>query len=518
MKIFKHASTVSLFTGLSRILGLVREILMADFFGTSLAKSAFDVAFRIPNLFRRLFGEGALSAAFIPVFSETEAKEGRAAAKILAGRVATMLATVLTLITLAATVIITLIMTYGSPGPKTAAVLPLLRIMFPYMLFICLVALCMGILNANMKFALPAATPIILNLLWIGTLFLICPKFGDSPGEQIYGVAWGVLIAGLVQLAVQIPLLYRYDLMPKISFQWHDPHIRRILLLMGPAALGMGIHQVNVVIDGLLALAVNNWAPAALTYAERLVYLPLGIFATALGTVLLPTFSRQAAAADTGRIKTTMAASIRGLMLIMVPATVGLIVLAAPIVRLLFEHGVFNALSTVQTARALWFYAPGLVVFSLYKILTPAFYAMQDTKTPVKIGIAAVLLNLTLNITFIITWPPDYRHAGLACATVIASAANCLALAVIITRRIGSPGWLSLLASLARTSLAAALMAAAAIPVYRYLAASPGIFNTAAITGQALTLAAAIATAIFVYAGTALLICRPELRTITRRR
>ncbi|MBT3191010.1 MAG: murein biosynthesis integral membrane protein MurJ [Verrucomicrobia bacterium] len=516
MSIFKHTRVVSMFTAASRLLGFLREVLMAHFFGTTLAKSAFDIAFKFPNLFRRLFGEGALSAAFVPVFAETLEQEGSERARQLSGRVATLLATVLLMITIGTVAVLSLLLNYGTFGPKAAAILPLLRIMFPYMFFICMVALCMGILNAMHRFALPAATPVLLNVAWIAALFLLCPRFGDSIDMRIFGVAWGILIAGVIQLAVQVPALLHCKMWPQFSFRWGDPQVRRVLLLMGPAAVGMGIHQINVVIDGFLAIWVGTWAPAALTYAERLIYLPLGIFATALSTVLLPTFSRQAARAELAGIATTMADSIRGLMLIMVPASIGLMVLTTPIVRLAFEWtgGRFDETSTIVTARALWFYAPGLIVFSLYKILVPAFYALKDTRTPVRIGIRAVLANLVLNVVFVLTWPDGFEHAGLACATVLASGLNCLALAVIITHRIGSPGWRSLGWSFLRTAFAALLMAVAVLAAQRLLpVVVPGL-NCATKLGQLATVGICMVLGIGVYFGAALTLCRSECRAL----
>ena len=518
MSLLRHARVVSLFTTLSRILGFVREVLMGYFFGTTLAKSAFDVAFRIPNLFRRLFGEGALSAAFVPIFAETLEKEGPEAANRLAGKVATMLATVLSMITGAAIVLITLALRSPDLGEKTAAVLPLLRIMFPYMLCICVVALCMGILNAVHRFALPAATPIVLNLAWIAAIFMLCPHFGETVHERIHGVAWGILLAGVLQLSLQIPALVRCGVWPRFSCNWTDPRIRHILLLMGPAAVGMGIHQVNVVLDGLLALWVGAWAPAALTYSERLIYLPLGIFATALGTVLLPTFSRQAARGETKAISDTMAESLRGLMLVMVPAAAGLMALTAPIVQLAFEWpgGEFDSVSTRLTARALAFYAPGLVVFSLYKVLVPAFYALKDTRTPVRIGVRAVLINLLLNMLFILTWPDGYQHAGLACATVIASGLNCLVLAMIITKRIGSPGWPALGGTFSRVALASILMASAVLAARHLLPAHLPMLSSATKLGQLLTVGTCISIGILTYAVAAFALCRAECRSLIR--
>ena len=518
MNVFRHAYVISAFTGLSRLLGLVREICMADVFGTSLAKSAFDIAFKFPNLFRRLFGEGALSAAFIPILSETLEHEGPEEAKKLAGKVATLLATVLLAITLGTVGVLSVVIRHASLGEKSAAILPLLRIMFPYMFCICLVALCMGILNTKHRFALPAATPILLNVGWIAALYFLCPRFGDTIDQQIYGVAWGILIAGICQLAIQAPALARCGLWPRFSFAWDDPRIGQILRLMGPATIGMGIHQLNVVVDGILAIWVATWAPAALTYAERLVYLPLGIFATALSTVLLPTFSKQAASGDLQNISKTMATSLKGLMLVMIPATAGLIVLAEPIVQLFFERGEFNAESTIVTTRALWFYAPGLIVFSLYKILVPAFYALKDTRTPVRIGIYTVLLNLILNILFIKTWPQGYRHAGLACATVIASGVNCLALGLLLTKRISSPGWPDLRYSFIKVTLASIIMAFVVSNTAYYLPSLDPHFSTATKLGQAFIVGVSILLGLITYAIAASILCRNECKILLNAR
>lgn len=457
-RLFKSTVVVSLGTGVSRVLGLGREILMAHYFGTSLAKSAFDVAFRVPNLFRRLFGEGALSAALVPVLTKTTAGEGREAANWLMGRVMTLMGTLLLSIVAAGMVGITLAMAHGAWGARVAAVLPLLRILLPYMFFICMVALCMAIMNSHRHFALPAFTPVALNVVWIVVLLIVGGRRVASTCERIQLVAWGILAAGVIQLAIQMPGLWRLGLRPRLSFAWSDPKVRRVLLLMGPAALGMGIHQVNFFLDGILALWAAEWAPAALTFAERLVYLPLGLFATALGTVLLPTFSRQALQGDPARMRATFILAVDNLMIVMLPATLGLMVLAQPIVEMVYawQGGAFGSRSGLLTARALMFYAPGLVVFSFYKLLVPVFYALEDTRTPVRVGAVMVGVNLVLNITFVLTWPAAFKHAGLALATVLAALANGGCLAVILQRRIGPMGWRCLAGRLIRT-LAAAL-------------------------------------------------------------
>lgn len=500
-------------TALSRILGFAREILMARLFGTSLAKSAFDVAFRVPNLFRRLFGEGALSAAFIPIFSETFERDGRDAAGTLAARTAGLLAGLLSVVVAVGVMGCHLAAGWVDPASRAASVLPLLAIMLPYALLICLVALSMGALNAMRHFALPAFTPVVLNVVWIGILVLVCPRLPEDSSARVTVLAWGILIAGVLQLGLQIPLLRQLKLRPRFARGgWRDPRVRRILTLMAPAAVGMGVIQLNVCMDGVLALWAADWAPAALTYAERLVYLPLGIFATALGTVLLPTFSRQAAQEDIGALHGTLNAALRHLALIMIPAAVGLMVLASPIVRLAFlsETGAFDAVSAARTTRALWFYAPGLIVFSLQKALTPVFFALKDTLTPTRIAVRMVVLNLLLNVLFVLTWPYEWKHAGLACATVLCSAINALVLAVLVHRRIGSPGWKRILTTTGQATMAAAGMGLALALMVAPCRRLVGWGKR----GDALTVGLGVAVGLGVYTALLALLCRREVREL----
>ena len=519
-QILRSTVVVSVGTGFSRLLGLVREVLMAVFFGTTLFQSAFTVAFTVPNLFRRLFGEGALSAAFVPVFTENIEKEDIESTNRLASGIMTMLGTILLMIVLVGILLTSAAMKFLPLSEKAAVILPLLQIMLPYLFFICMVALCMAILNSFHHFTVPAITPAVLNVVWIATLIWICPRLGHTPAERIYGVAWGILGAGAIQLIIQIPVLLRFGLRPNISFVWQDEKIRRILLLMGPAAVGMGVFQINTMVDRLLALAAADWAPAALRFSERLLYLPLGLFATALGTVLLPTFSRQAAQSKPEAMKRTLSLSLRALMMVMIPAAVGLLVLAGPVVQSIFEwpHGTFNADSTTQTARALMFYAPGLIVFSLYKVLVPLFYALKDTRTPVRIGLWTVFLNLTLNIIFILTWPYEFKHAGLAFATVLASAVNAAILARILHQRIGSPGWGAIISTAARSLVASLLMGVAVFMSHKLLA---GLVIGASLhvkSGQLVALAGSMLIGLIVYSVLIVLLCRKDLREIRRDR
>jgi len=476
--LLRSAGVVGGFTGLSRVLGLVRTALMGSLFGTSLTMSAFALAFRVPNLFRRLFGEGALSAAFVPVFIEARKQRGEAGAWDLAARVFCLLAVFLTIVTALLQIGISLLIWFGPEpasdlGRRLLVAAPLIRLLLPYMVFICLVALCMGMLNSHHRFALPAATPCVLNLIWISVLgFLVWRGHTHTdPGldPRVFYVAVGILIAGIVQLVIQFPLLRSLG----FRFRWRkpgkDPAVKRILWLLLPAALGASITQVNVMVDTMLAYWIGDYAAAALYFSERLIYLPLGLFATALGTVLLPTFSAQAADLDPDAMGRTITRSLRNLLFVMIPSAIGLGVLAVPIVRMIFEWNAFSEASVGQVALALQFYAPGLIVFALAKVFVPAFYGMQDTKTPVKIAAGCVLLNLVLNLLFIRTWPEGTKHGGIALGTVLAETVYVVLLVYVLRRRIRIEGWRGVFASGGRCFVAGLVMALCAWAVVRGL-------------------------------------------------
>ena len=460
--VIRFAFAVGGFTMLSRVLGMVRDVLTAGWFGTSLAMSSFVVAFRIPNLFRALFGEGALSSAFVPVFMASRRNEGEAAAWQLARRVVTLVGLVLLgIVALGILGLSGALHWPGGLGEKAAAVLPLARIMLPYVFFICMAALAMAVLNSYQKFAVSAFTPALLNITWILSVLFVIPVVHGA-GRQIQVLAWTVFAAGAVQLAYQIPSLLRVGWRPGLDTDWRDPRVKRVFMLMGPSALGLAVNQVNVMVNSMIAMMVGTWAPSALFYAERLIYLPQGILATSLGTVLLPVLSDFAAQRKHAEMREAIHHGLRTLLFVMTPAAVGLFVLAPPVVQMLFEHGSFDPQSTMLTARALSFYAPGLMVFCLAKVFVPAFYALQDTRTPVKIGLCAVTLNFTLNVLFALTLPLYWRHAGMAFATVIAEGFNGLTLAVFLRRRLGPFGLRGILAGLGRALGAAAVMAAVA--------------------------------------------------------
>ncbi|HMO05911.1 MAG TPA: murein biosynthesis integral membrane protein MurJ [Kiritimatiellia bacterium] len=457
-RVIRSALVIGAFTSMSRFLGMVRDLLTAGVFGTSLAMSAFVVAFRIPNLFRRLFGEGALSSAFVPVYMETRRNEGEATAWTLAARVLSLASVLLIALTALGCLAAGFLLTRADPGSQRAMILPLTQIMLPYMIFICLAALCAAILNSHRHFTIPALSPSLMNLTWIFSVLVICPLMGNTLEEKIYGLAWGVLLSGLIQFAMQLPVLRRYGFAFRFTLVWNDPRVWRVFTLMGPATLGLAVTQINTMVNSLLAAWIGPWAPAALFYSERLLYFPQGILATAMSTVLLPVFAGCAAEKRLDDLLRTMNHSLRLLSFVMIPASIGLFVLARPIVQMLFEWGNFSAQSTDLTTIALQCYAPGLLVFSLSKVFVPAFYAHQDTRTPVKVGIACVLLNLFLNILFILTLPTYLKHAGLAAATVIAEAFNGFTLAWLVHRRFGSPGWRPMIHSAGKALLASLVM------------------------------------------------------------
>jgi putative peptidoglycan lipid II flippase len=491
---------------------------MAQLFGTSALSSAFVLAFKIPNLFRRLFGEGALSAAFIPVFSEEYSKD-KASAWKLASSIFTLLTVFLSMI-IVIVILVCLTVVDNTALPEVwQLTLKLLLIMFPYMLFICIAALFMAILNSLYHFFFPAFAHILLNIVWIGTLIFICPHFSDNKMTQLYIVAVAVLFGGVAQMAIQLPILFKKGYKLSVRFDLKNKQVQKVIKLTIPAAIGMGVVQLNVVLDGILATYVAAWAPSALAYAELLVYMPLGIIATAMGTVLLPVYSRQSTEVSNEKILQTLNKSSRILFLVIPGAAVGLTLLAPTIVKTLFQwgNGAFNNESLIQTSRALIFYAPGLIVFGWYKILAPFFYAYKDTKTPMKVAILCVTINLILNILFIFTWPTGYKHAGLACSTVISSTINCTILAYLIHKRYGSPNWKSIFAVLLK-SLCAALFMAIAIKL-----TASHIINgiSSIITNQKATeivsLFTTISIGISVYILISIILNKEEIKSLRKR-
>ncbi len=514
--LLKSAGVVSAMTLCSRALGMVRDMLTASLLGTSLAMSAFVVAFTIPNLFRRLFGEGALASGLVPVFMEVREKHGLDAAWRLARRVITLTAIVLAVLVGAGVLGSVLVLRYGHPGERTAVILQLMCVMLPYAVFICIGALFMALLNSFRHFLVPAAMPSLMNIVWMLALAATLWMGDATLMAKVRMLAWAVLAAGVLQMGLQIPMLWRFGYRPGLSCHWRDPDVAQVLRLTGPAALGLAVTQFNVIIDRGISTWIGAWAPAAMFYSERLLYFPLGICATALGTVLLPAFSGHTATADHAQMKTVINHSLRLLLFLMFPAAIGLLVLAYPITELIFQWKMFDARSTELTARALAFYAPGLVVFSLSKVLAPAFYALKDSRTPLRGGVLTVTLNIVLNLLFVVTWPLYWKHAGLALATVLAESFFAGFLAMRLHHVLGSPGWPEIVRSAARSGAAGLACGAAAWLTSRAAPPALAALTSSAKLIQLGSVAAAMAAGGIAFLIAAGLLRSPELRQLTQ--
>ena len=414
---------VSAMTMLSRVLGLIRDVVLARYLGVSAGTDAFFVAFRIPNFLRRLFAEGAFNQAFVPVLSEYRSNGPLAAVQQLINRVAGTLGLTLASVTLVgvlgAPVLITLFAPGFSDDPvQRALAVEMLRLTFPYLFFIALTAFSGAILNTWGRFAVPAFTPVLLNISLIGCALFLTPFFSDQ--RMAVALAWGVLIAGMVQLLFQIPFLTRLGLMPKPQVSWRDPGVKRILTLMAPAIFGVSVSQINLLLDTVLASLLETGSVTWLYYSDRLVELPLGVFAIAIGTVILPSLSKKHATSSTEEFSRTLDWAIRMVLLLGLPAGLALLVLAKPLLAALFQYGEFAAFDVHQASMSLQGYSAGVVAFMLIKVLAPGFFARQDTKTPVRIGIIAMVANMVFNL--LLVW--HLRHVGLALATSLSAWLN----------------------------------------------------------------------------------------------
>jgi putative peptidoglycan lipid II flippase len=420
-KLIKSTLTTGGMTLVSRISGFVRDAVLARFIGTSLVADAFFVAFRIPNFLRRIFGEGAFSQAFVPVFSEYKTRGDQEATQGFIDHVAGILAAVLFIITLIGVIVAPLLVMVLAPGfvpsaDKYAMTVAMLRITFPYLLFISLVAMAAGILNTHGRFSVPAFTPVLLNLSLIAAALWLAPHM-DQP---VMALAWGVFIAGVAQLLFQLPFLSRLRLLPRPRIALHDEGVRRVFRLMIPAIFGVSVAQINLLVDTLLASFLITGSVSWLYYSDRLLEFPMGVFAVALGTVILPSLSQKHARASMEEFSHTLDWALRWGVLVGVPATIGLIVMSGPLLVTLFQYGKFTPHDVEMAQRSLIAFSFGLPAFILIKILAPGYYARQDMKAPVRIGVIALLSNVVLNLLFV----GPLAHAGLALATSCAGAIN----------------------------------------------------------------------------------------------
>ena len=457
-----HVFTVGGFTAFSRVLGLVREMLQSRLIGAGVEQSAFTLAFALPNMARKLFGEGALTAAFVPVFKGLVANGEVEAARRLARAVLTML--LLILGSVAVLVVVGLGVWSGCAdlSPRMSLTLRLVRILFPYMVFICGAAFGMGVLNALGRFVEGAVMPTFLNLVWIAALGSLLFFPGLSLSSRVAVVCWAILAGGAAQMAFLFHCMAKRGYSPRIALSgFRDSNVALVWRNTAIAAMGAGAVQVNCMLDQLLSQMAAPWAAGVIGYAERLMDLPLGVVGVAFGTVLLPTFAGLFAKGDAAGARQTLTSSTVNLMFFMVPAAAGMCLLAPEITSVIYEGRAFDAMATVRVGRALAVYALGLGFYGVQKALIPWFQAQKDMKTPLRVSVATVVLNAALNILAVGLLPQEWRHVGLAASTVVCSAVGCALLGWAARRDGGLAALASAVPDVLRILLAAAAMAAA---------------------------------------------------------
>jgi putative peptidoglycan lipid II flippase len=516
----KAAGIITAAVMCSRVLGLAREQIFLGLFGGAAAMDAFIAAFRIPNLLRDLFAEGALSTAFVTTFSKTIARGGDEAAWRLANKVATLTAVALGLICIAGMVFsdaLVALLAPGFPAEKAAFTAHLTRIMFPFILLVSLAALVMGMLNAKNVFGMPAMASSFFNIGSIlGGLILgywIDPHFGP---RALVGVAFGTVLGGALQLLVQLPSLSRLHYRFRPDFEWRDAGVKAILLLMGPSVIAASTTQFNVLINSIFASGLGDGAITWLSIAFRLMQLPLGLFGVALGTVTLPLLSRLAVADRMDAFRSELARAMRLALLLAIPATVGLMMLAEPIISVVYQHGKFNAYEAEQAAGALRFYAIGLAGYAALKVLVNAFYALERRKTPMLVSFLAVGMSLLLN--WIFTFRLGWGHRGLALSTGCIATSNFLLLYALMRRQLHGLESRRMLTLLMKISIASGALAAVCAASSHWLLAD---WRTEVLWTKACVLFATIAAGAAVFTAVSLLLGieeMGELFTAVRRR
>ena len=493
-------------TLLSRVLGLARDVVFARFFGADGAMDAFFVAFKIPNIFRRFFAEGAFSQSFVPVFTEYDQQRERAEVQALADRVAGTLGLILFVFTLVGVVAAPVLIAVAGAGwlinPDAESVekydlaVDMLRLTFPYLLFVSLTALAAAILNTYQRFAAAAFAPALLNVVLILTAVFVAPNF-DRPGLAL---AAGVFIAGIVQLLFMLPALARVRMLPRPRWGWHDTGVKRIAKLMLPAIFGSSVAQINILFDTLLASFLVTGSISWLYYSDRLMEFPLGVFGIALATVILPNLSREYAAKSMQGFSAMLDWALRMVVLVATPAAVGLYILAGPALTTIFYGGRFTADDVSMATVSLMAYSFGLLGFTLVKVLAPGYFARQDTKTPVRIGIIALVANMVLNVAIVVPWYQSGvagAHAGLALATSISAFLNAGLLYRGLLREgvfRHAPGWG---AFLLRVAVAAAVMAM----LLSYFVPEQAVWLEADLLTNCLWLVAAVGGGALIYMG-----------------
>jgi putative peptidoglycan lipid II flippase len=515
-KITKAATVIGTGTLLSRILGFLRDMVIANFFGAGMAADAFFVAFRIPNLWRRLVGEGSLTISFIPVYTEYLTQRSEEETRKVTHIAFTIGGVILLILTVLGILFSPILIRIIAPGwfaeypEKFQLTVTLNQIIFPYLFFMGLFALCMGILNSQRHFFAPAIAPIFLNISIIVSVFLFYHTFN----MPVMTLALGVLAGGVIQFLFQIPFLYKRRITFRFNFNFRHPAIKRIGLLMIPGLIGTAVYQINVFIDTIFASFLPSGSVSYLFYADRLMEFPLGIFAIAIGMASLPSLSALVSQGKMEEFKETLSFTFRLTAFISIPAMVGLIALKTPIINLLFQRGVFDYGATEMTARALFFYCVGLWAIAGARTVAPAFYSLQDTRTPLKIG----LFCLGANVVFIAILIHPLKHGGLALATSLSSTLNLILLFWKLNSKIGKIDMRKNIKSLLRDVFCSLPMGVAA-----YLICSVGNWSTTGnIWEKVLLLLIGIVIGLGIYLGCSYWVKSEEmlflLKMIRRRR
>lgn len=455
-QMLKSSGAMAAATLTSRVLGMVREMVYAAFMGNGWVASAFFLAFQVPNLFRRLLGEGALTAAFIPIFKQKEVEEGEAEMWRAANAVISGLVTAAAAVTVLAVVGISIALNFVELSDKTWLMLELLRLMFPYMLLACLAAVLIGMANARGHFFVPALGAVMLNVIMIASVLFLAPLLGPTLETQIFGLAIGVVLAGMAQAIFQLPSLSREGYRYQWVSPWHDPTVREVIRKMLPASIGVAAFQINVLITQTFSFWFDESIVSTFSYSVRLMELPQGIFGISLATYLLPTLSGLAAEKKYPEFRQVLGQGLSYLSFANLIAAAIALGLAEPIVRLIFERGKFGPDATHRAAMALACLAPGLLMFSMSNILARAFYALKDIKTPVRISICCLVLNLGFALWLV----RPYREAGLAVANTLSACFNVLLLMYALRRKLARLDLLNLSHAL-RVLVPAAVVAGA---------------------------------------------------------
>ena len=520
--ILKNAFTVGAFTALSRVLGLVREMLQSRLIGAGVAQSAFTIAFAIPNMARKLFGEGALTAAFVPIFKDEVENGSLEKAAKLARSVMTTVMLMLGAILILAMGSLEIVVKFRDELGITDAkrfllTIRLIKTLLPYMLFICGAAFGMGVLNALGRFKASSAMPCLLNVCWIAMLGWISFFPEMRLDQRIHRIAVAILVAGALQMAFMFWRMARAGVVPGFSFSdWRDSKVVKVWRNIGIGALGAGAIQLNYLLDQLLAQLASPWAAGVIGYAERLMDLPLGVVGVAFGTVLLPTFAGFFAKKDVGGARDALASSLTSLSFVMIPAAFGLFILASEVTSVIYEGGEFDSLATLRVSRSLAVYSIGLGFFSLQKVMVPWFQSQGDMKTPLKVSLCTVAMNAVLNILAVWLLPVEWRHVGLAASTVFCSAAGCSMLAVLAKRKNGALGLSKVIAPIIKILFASIIMTVAIYVVRKFVLTNGMVLSCR--LNSIMQLIVLMITGGVIYFISSYLFMRKELKSIRIRR